>query len=124
MDNLIVLAPWVLGLTLFFALWAVEWLSARRQQKRMEKRLTQLTSSSTWEANEAGPIHYGLTYPKLMSSAPTLGRAVRRWPSLSARAHYGQMPSRGLESPSACSRFTAYTPTVGLASGNLGATRK
>ena len=64
MDNLIVFVPWVLGLTLFCALWVAEWLSAHRQQKRMEKRLTQLTSSS-WEANEAGPIHYGLTYPNI-----------------------------------------------------------
>ena len=52
MDNLIVLAPWLLGLTLFSVLWVAEWLSARRQQKRMERRLERLRS-------------YSLTYPNI-----------------------------------------------------------
>ena len=52
MDNLIVLAPWLLGLTLFSVLWVAEWLSARRQQKRLEKRLERLRS-------------YSLTYPNI-----------------------------------------------------------
>jgi len=51
MDTLIVLIPWVLGLMLFSALWAAEWFSARRQRKRIERRLQRL--------------QYSLTYPNI-----------------------------------------------------------
>ena len=55
MDNLIVLLPWLLGLTLFSALWAAEWLSARRQQKRMERRLGRFASYSLAHPNIPKP---------------------------------------------------------------------
>ena len=46
MDDLtLAILPWGLGLTLFSALWAAEWLSARRHRRRMELRLTELTRS-------------------------------------------------------------------------------
>ena len=57
MDNLIVLLPWLLGLTLFSALWAAEWLSARRHRRRMELRLTELTRSP--DGNLARTPHNG-----------------------------------------------------------------
>ena len=51
MDNLIVFVPFLLGLTLFSALYAAERLSARRSQRRIERRLSSL--------------RYSLTYPRI-----------------------------------------------------------
>ncbi|HAM40027.1 MAG TPA: hypothetical protein DCP69_01475 [Candidatus Omnitrophica bacterium] len=51
MDNLIVFVPFILGLTLFSVLYVAERLSARRYQRRIERRLSSL--------------RYSLTYPRI-----------------------------------------------------------
>ena len=48
MDNLIVFLPWGLGLALFSAFWGLEWFSARRQQKQIERRLERLRCSLSY----------------------------------------------------------------------------
>jgi len=51
--NDLVFVAFLLGLTLFSALWAAQWLSARRHRRRMELRLRELRST------------YSLTYPNI-----------------------------------------------------------
>ena len=61
MDNLtLAILPWGLGLTLFSALWAAEWLSARRHRRRMELRLTELTRAP----HNGHQANYSRTWPK------------------------------------------------------------
>jgi len=57
MDNLIVFVPFLLGLTLFSALYAAERLSARRSQRRIERRLNDLSSHYY--------VRHSLTYPRI-----------------------------------------------------------
>jgi len=72
MDNLtLAILPWGLGLTLFSALRAAEWLSARRHRRRMELRLTELARTELTRSpddNLARTPHnghnpYSLTWP-------------------------------------------------------------
>ena len=66
MDDLtLVILPWGLGLTLFSALWAAEWLSARRHRRRMELRLMELRRAEPPEPQRRNghPPNYGLTWP-------------------------------------------------------------
>ena len=70
MDNLIVLVPFGLGLTLFSALWAAEKLSARRYQRRIERRLRELSATQGWDdvtplTEEMRLKTYSLTYPRI-----------------------------------------------------------
>ena len=58
MDNLIVVVPFGLGLTLFSVLWAAERLSARRYRRKVERRLERVAFSEFMS-------HRGLTYPNI-----------------------------------------------------------
>jgi len=72
---------WLLGLALPLALWAcygiLRFVDSRRCRNEAEARVRTLGTSSTWQGNAAGPIHYGLSYPNIPKPRRPYQRPVR-----------------------------------------------
>jgi len=64
MDDLILAStPWLLGLMLFSAFWAVERLSHRRHRRRLERRL--MLMQKEWMIPAGTPFPYSRMYPNI-----------------------------------------------------------